>query len=253
MSPFGAIFLDFNRESLHTKHGYNFNSGAKSMIDIDKAKLAMNQLNQIRQEIGSSLNYINLNYEDMLVVYGLMKAKQAEKFIEDWVANLIGGKKVNKREAIDKFSKCDLGDIQLGKTVLHVGKNNIELKVNMAMNDIIGGGQFRFFEPIAGYMFFKAISESRYEMFLLSKDQLVNEIKERAQSSGRSAFCSSQGSNDIKGSTEERLVRLDENVRGEKMDKIGWSFNLKTEKEYYESFKYKYLVTPEELKEKYEI
>jgi hypothetical protein len=134
-----------------------------------------------------------------------------------------------------------------------VGLNNIELKVNMAMNDTIGGGQLRFFEPIAGYMFFKAINDIKYEIFLLTKEQLVSEIKERALASGRSAFCSSQGSNDIKGSNEERLARLDENVRGEKMDKIGWTFNSKTEKEYYESFKNKYLVTPEEIKKRHAI
>jgi len=223
------------------------------MIDLSKARKAMNDLSQIRKEIGLSSQYIDLPYEDMLVVYGLMKAKQAEKFIEDWVANLIGGKKVNKSEASLEYSKCDLGDIQLGKDALCVGSNNIELKVNMAMNDTIGGGQLRFFEPVAGYMFFKAIDNKNYEMFLLTKEQLVSEIKGRAIASGRSAFCSSQGSNDIKGSNEERLLRLDENVAGNKMDKIGWTFNLKTEKEYYKSFKNKYLVLPEELKTKYEV
>jgi hypothetical protein len=222
-------------------------------IDINKARTAMNALNNIRTEIGATSQYIDLPYEDMLVVYGLMKAKQAEKFIEDWVANLIGGKKVDKREAEANYAKCDLGDIQLCKQKLQVGLNNIELKVNMAMNDTIGGGQLRFFEPIAGYMFFKAINDIKYEIFLLTKEQLVSEIKERALASGRSAFCSSQGSNDIKGSNEERLARLDENVRGEKMDKIGWTFNSKTEKEYYESFKNKYLVTPEEIKKRHAI
>lgn len=213
----------------------------------------MNDLNEIRRKIGAASQYIDLPYEDMIVVYGLMKAKQAEKFIEDWVANLIGGKKVNKSEASPEYAKCDLGDIQLGKGKLLVGSNNIELKVNMAMNNTIGGGQLRFFEPVAGYMFFKAINDKKYEMFLLTKEQLVSEIKERALVSGRSAFCSSQGSNDIKGSNEERLIRLDENVAGNKMDKIGWTFNPKTEKEYYESFKHKYLVSPEELKTKYAV
>jgi hypothetical protein len=221
------------------------------MIDIKVARAARLAYKKAQAEIGDSKQYINLPYEDMYEVYGLMKPKQAEKFIEDWVANLIGGKKVNKTEAPLEYSKCDLGDIQLTKGPLQVGVNNLELKcIFQEGSDKIGGGQLRFFEPVAGYMFFKAIDEKNYEMYLLSKDQLVQEIKNRAIQSGRSAFCSSQGSNDIKGTTEERLKRLDENVAGLKMDKIGWDFNMKTEKEYYESFKAKYLVTADELKNK---
>lgn len=222
------------------------------MIDIKKAREARLAYKKAQAEIGNINQYLNLPYKDMYEVYGLMKPKQAEKFIESWVANLIGGKKVNKTEAPAEYAKCDLGDIQLSEGPLQVGINNIELKcIFQEGSDKIGGGQLRFFEPIAGYMFFKSISETTYEMFLLTKDQLVQEIKERAIQSGRSAFCSSQGSNDIKGSTEERLTRLDENVRGPRMDKIGWDFNMKTEKEYYESFKAKYLVTPDDLKNNY--
>lgn len=224
------------------------------MIDIKKAREARLAYKKAQAEIGDSKQYIGLPYDEMYEVYGLMKPKQAEKFIEDWVANLIGGKKINKSEASSEFSKCDLGDIQLSKGPLKVGINNIELKcIFQEGSDKIGGGQLRFFEPIAGYMFFKSIDEKNYEMFLLTKDQLIQEIKERAIKSGRSAFCSSQGSNDIKGSTEERLARLDENVAGLRTDKIGWDFNMKTEKEYYESFKAKYLVTPDTLKNKHEV
>lgn len=224
------------------------------MIDIKKAREARLAYKKAQAEIGDSKQYVHLPYEDMYEVYGLMKPKQAEKFIEAWVANLIGGKKVDKREASEEHSKCDLGDIQLTTGPLNVGVNNIELKcIFQEGSDKIGGGQLRFFEPIAGYMFFKAIDDKNYEMFLLSKKQLIQEIKDRAIQSGRSAFCSSQGSNDIKGSTEERLARLDENVSGLKMDKIGWDFNMKTEKEYYESFKAKYLVTPDQLKNKHAV
>ena len=150
------------------------------MINIVEAKKALATLNEAQAKIGDMKQYINLSYEDMFVVYKLMKPKQAEKFIEDWVANLIGGRKVNKTEAPLTYSKCDLGDIQLSKNPLDVGKNNIELKVSFNMGSPqVGGGQLRFFEPIAGYMFFKAIDDTRYEMFLLSKDQLVKLNSER--------------------------------------------------------------------------
>jgi hypothetical protein len=224
------------------------------VIDIKEAKKALAVLEEAQAKIGDMKQYIDLPYEEMYVVYRLMKPKQAEKFIEDWVANLIGGKKINKREAPEKYAKNDLGDIQLSKSSLKVGVNNIELKVSFRKDsDLIGGGQLRMFEPVAGYMFFKAIDETKYEMFLLTKDQLVNEIKQRANDSGKAAFCSSQGSNDIKGSNELRLKRLDENVAGKRMDKIGWDFNMKTENEYYQSFKAKYQVTPEQLKTKHAV
>lgn len=219
------------------------------MIDIKKAREARIAYKTAQSEIGDIKQYIDLPYEDMYEVYGLMKPKQAEKFIEDWVANLIGGKKIIKSNAPIEYSKSDLGDIQLSKGPLKIRVNNIELKSIFQENsNRIGGGQLRFFEPIAGYMFFKSIDDKKYEMFLLSKEQLVEEIKYRASQSGRSAFCSSQGSNDIKGSNKDRLKRLDENVAGTKMDKISWYFNMETEKEYYENFKDKYLVTPENVR-----
>jgi hypothetical protein len=38
------------------------------------------------------------------------------------------------------------------------------------------------------------------------------------------------------------------NLTGEYQDKLGWNFNPTTEKEFYTSFKDKYLVTPEQVK-----
>lgn len=217
-------------------------------MDITKFREFAKLKREIQKELGSMHQYVDLPYEEMVDVYDCMKPKQAEKFIEGWVANLIGGKKLSKREAPTEFAKNDLGDIQLGKGALEVGVNNVELKVIFQQGSTrIGGGQLRFFEPVAYYMFFKPIDRTRYEMFLLTKEQLVNEIKERARTSSRKAFCSSQGSNDITGDTEPRLARLDENLAGVRMDKICWDFNMKTEPEYYERFKKKYLVTAEEL------
>jgi hypothetical protein len=86
-------------------------------------------------------------------------------------------------------------------------------------------------------------------MFLLTKLQLISEIVNRAESSGKSAFVSSQGSGVIsKLNNAEKIDRLHKNLTGEYQDKLGWGFNPKTEKEFYESFKSKYLVKPEQVK-----
>lgn len=230
------------------------NNGVSMMLDINKAKQALEYLEDIRKEIGPTDQYLDLPYEEMIIIYQLIKAKSAEKFIEGWVANLIGGRKLKKAEAGEEYAQNDLGDIQLSKSKLDVGVNNIELKASMMFDGKIRGGQLRFNEPVAGYMFFKTIDKTRYEMFLLTKEQLVNEIKERARLSGRSAYQSSQGSGVIsKLSPEEKIARLDENVAGTKRDKIGWSFNINTENEYYESFKSKYMVSPDDLKTRYAV
>jgi hypothetical protein len=78
---------------------------------------------------------------------------------------------------------------------------------------------------------------------------LIDEITNRAITSGKSAFVSSQGSGVIsKLTNNQKIERLLKNLTGEYQDKLGWSFNPTTEKEFYESFKNKYLVTPDKVK-----
>jgi hypothetical protein len=99
-------------------------------------------------------------------------------------------------------------------------------------------------------MIYKAWSIDHHEMFLLTKQQLINEIIERANNSGKSAFVSSQGSGVIsKLTNEQKIERLLKNLTGEYQDKLGWNFNPSTEKEYYNKFKNNYLVEPEKVKE----
>lgn len=189
-----------------------------------------------------------------------LKQKSAEKFIEDWVAAQLG---VNKKTAssYDKTNDdegLDLGDLVVGDKLIP-GKNNIELKVSFE-NDTIGGGQLRFYEPVAGYLFMKAWSIDNVEFFYLTKDELLNEIYERANTPYKvdkngvekyyTAFTSSQGSGKIKGSNENRLKILQENLNQERQDLLGWGFNAKTEKELYKKWQNKYVYTTGQLKKK---
>lgn len=200
-------------------------------------------------------------YNIMYPIYKAgMKQKSAEKFIEDWVAAQLG---VHKKTAssYDKTNDeegLDLGDLVAGDKLIP-GKNNIELKVSFE-NDTIGGGQLRFYEPLAGYLFMKAWSIDKVEFFYLTKDELLNEIYERTNTPYKvdkngvekyyTAFTSSQGSGKIKGSNENRLKILQENLDQKRQDQIGWGFNAKTEKELYKKWQTKYCYTIEQLKEK---
>ena len=190
----------------------------------------------------------NVNYEDMYPWYHMMPPKQAEKFIEGWTATQIGGKKITNSQVTEEYRKNDNGDIWTGDTLV-IGKNNIELKCIFKDGSHIGGGQFRFYENVPYYMFFKAWDEKRHETFLLTKEQLVNEIVERAMTTNYSAYGSSQGSGVINKLTrDEKIVRLHENVKGNYADKIGWGFNADTESNLYKKFCDNYLVSLSDVK-----
>lgn len=202
-----------------------------------------------------------LPYNEMYSIYRAgMKQKRAERFIEDWVAfQLNVSKKSSMRyDRLNDVDGFDLGDLVSG-SVLVPGKNNIELKVSFE-GDSIGGGQFRFYEPIAGYLFMKAWNANFMEMFYLSRDELICEIKERGHTpksfdrNGDPVYYavigSSQGSGKIKGCNDRRLVILEENIKSIRQDQIGWSFNARTEPDLYQKWQDKYLFTIEELKEK---
>lgn len=218
---------------------------------LDRIKTANIEVAAIRKELEKIQNYYSVPYPEMYEYYHIMKPKQAEKFIEGWVAALCGGKKIESKEVPDEYKQNDNGDIWIGN-LFRIGCNNIELKSSFKSDSGIGGGQFRFYENVPYYMLFKAWDQNRYEMFLLTKAELVQEIISRAESSGRNSITSSQGSGVIsKLSEAQKIDRLRKNLTGDFQDKLGWSFNPKTEEDYYKSFKNKYLVTePATLKER---
>lgn len=224
-----------------------------SNLDFEKIRELQEELDNIRNSIGELSNYYNIPYCDMYALYKISKPKAAEKYIEGWIAAQCGGSKISKSKVPEEYKKNDLGDLYIGGTI-KVGENNLELKVSFdCANPTIGGGQFRFNEPVQGYLLFKAWDQNNYEMFLLSKEQLVSEIKYRATlRGGKSGIISSQGSGDICKLTDlEKINRLDENVNKLRADKLGWSFNSSTEIDYYMQFKAKYQQTFESIQEKY--
>jgi len=215
---------------------------------LDRIKAANLENRAIRAELKQLHTYYTVPYEDMYEYYKILPTEQAEKFIEGWVATLVGGKKIESKEVPETFKKNDNGDIWCGDQ-LTIGKNNIELKVSFRDDTNIGGKQFRFYENVPYYMIFIGWSNTKYEMFLLTKQQLVDEIIHRAKTTTRSAFISSQGSGVISKMTQEQKIqRLLENVQGLQADKLTWEFNPRTEQKLYEKFQQKYLVDPSTVK-----
>lgn len=211
---------------------------------LDRIKATNKEVALLRAELESIDKYYGVPYQEMYEYYHIMKPKQAEKFIEGWVATLIGGAKMDTDQVPEDYKQNDNGDIWVGDSLV-IGKNNIELKSSFKGDSGIGGGQFRFYENVPYYMLFKAWDNKKFEMFLLTKQQLVNEIVERAESTKKSAYTSSQGSGVISKLTEEQKIqRLHDNVAGKYADKLGWGFNPKTETELYAKFQDKYLVDP---------
>jgi len=219
------------------------------MTLLEEIDIAQKALDACRNKLEKIQNYYSVPQNEMYRYYHIMKPKQAEKYIEGWVATRIGGKKIESDIVPEEFKQNDNGDIWVGDK-FEIGKNNIELKSSFNADSGIGGGQFRFYENVPFYMIYKAWSIDHHEMFLLTKQQLINEIIERANNSGKSAFVSSQGSGVIsKLTNEQKIERLLKNLTGEYQDKLGWNFNPSTEKEYYNKFKNNYLVEPEKVKE----
>ena len=227
---------------------------------IEQLRLHNEEHVKMQESLEAFEAYYSSPYQDMYVLYHIMKQKSAEKFIEGWVAHQTGTK---KKDALSYDKKndqesLDLGDLVAGVTLIP-GKNNIELKVSFASGDSIGGGQLRFYEPLAGYLFMKAWDNKKVEYFYLTKNELINEIRQRAitpngkDKKGNDKFYtalgSSQGSGKIKGDNVARLAILQENLEQRRQDQIGWNFNAKTEPALYKSWQTKYLKTTKELKE----
>ncbi len=211
-----------------------------------------NRTKLLQDFIARNIDMISrLPYQEMYPYYKVMKSKVAEKFIEGWVANFFGGTKLSKKLLSAEDKKNDFGDLWFGNT-LQVGKNNVELKCSFDGSTSISGGQFRFYDNVPYYLLFKAWDETRYDAFLLTKEELVGEIVARA-STGKSSITSSQGSGVIsKLSDAEKIQRLHENVSGKYQDKLGWGFNTATESTYYTTFRNKYSVTPATILSKFQ-
>jgi len=192
--------------------------------------------------------YYDIPYADMYALYEFWPNMRANKFIEGWIARLVGGHKMQAKLLPAAYQKRDCGDIYIGET-LDLGNNNVEVKSSFrddAHN--IGGKQFRFYENVPYYLIFKGWSADRYEMFLLTKAELVGEIKTRAETTDRSAFISSQGSNYVSAMTQqEKIVCLLENAQGLRQDSLTWEFSAKTETELYKRFQSRYLVSPDQV------
>ena len=220
-----------------------------SNINIEDIKQYLKLQKNLRSQLTNISSYYNLPYEEMYFYNRLMSKQQSDKFMEGWIAHQIGGKKIDSRTVPAEYQNRDLGDIQLGDEVIP-SKNNIELKYSFDPKPAIGGGQLRLYEPVKWYIFFKGWNANKFEMFLLSKEQLVKEIVERAKSSGKSAFVSSQRSGIFDGMNNEEKIKLlnEEMLTNNRQDPIGWGFNTNTESEYYENFKKKYSVMPEQVK-----
>lgn len=218
-------------------------------INISEIKDYLKLQSKLREQLGRLDEYYHLPYQDMYFINRLMSKQQSDKFMEGWVANQVGGKKIDGRTVPQEYKNNDLGDIQIGDIVIP-NKNNIELKYSFDPNSGIGGGQLRLYEPVAFYLFFKGWHAEKYEMFLLSKDQLVSEIEDRALSSGLSAFTSSQRSGIFGNMDNQQKIKLlkEDMLTNKRQDPIGWGFNTKTEKDYYNMFKEKYSVNFSDVK-----
>ena len=214
---------------------------------LERIRICNSEVSAIRKELSKMENYYTVPYEEMYQYYSIMPNKQADKFIEGWIAHLVGGHKMDSTLVPEEIRARDNGDMWLGDS-LQVGTNNIELKCTFRDAGNIGGKQFRFYENVPYYLIFKAWSSTSYEMFLLTKAQLVNEIIERARDGNRSAFISSQKSNYVSKMTPDQKIQcLLENAAGKLNDQITWEFNAKTETELYKRFQDKYLVTAEQV------
>ena len=220
-----------------------------TQLNISEIKDYLKLQNKLRNQLGKANEYYHLPYEDMYFINRLMSKQQSDKFMEGWVAHQVGGKKIDRRTIPFEYQNNDLGDIQIGDT-LTPNKNNIELKYSFDPKPGIGGGQLRLYEPVSFYLFFKGWDAKKYEMFLLSKDQLINEIEDRALSSGLSAFTSSQRSGIFENMNNQQKLKLlkEDMLTNKRQDPIGWGFNTKTEADYYDRFKGKYAVNFSDVK-----
>lgn len=190
----------------------------------------------------------DLSYADAKLIYSCVSKQKSNRWIEHWIAKRASGNVI-----VGHDTKGDLGDIFIGDTC-RPGINNIEIKATFEQRRV-GGGQLRLYEPMAYYLFFNAVG-AEYMAFLLTKNELVKEMRDRASTfrdeagtKQYSLFTSSQGSNKITGSNEDREIILTENLENKRQDQISWGFNIDTEIDRFLHFQETYMVKLEDLKE----
>lgn len=198
----------------------------KDDIDLQKEINSLRkQLFSVRKKFPKELKkWSDLEYNETFYdFYHLIKPKQAEKLMEPFVANKLGGRKITKK---DKQSnpeyKGDWGDITIGDKVI-LGKNNYELKASMdeKENKKVGGGQMRYYDNVAGYIFFQGRGPNNYDLFFITKDDLIKEERERIINGG--GLTSSQGTG--KWEKENSKEILEQNLKGERQDQVGFKFD----------------------------
>lgn len=215
----------------------------KDDIDLQKEmKKIRESLFSLRSKFPKNLKeWADMPYgETMYDFYHTMKQKEAEKWMEDFVAHNLGGRKILKQEK-KKSRKAgytgDFGDILIGDE-LSLGKNNYELKASMdeKKSKDIGGGQMRYYDNVVGYIFFQGRGPNKYELYYITKDDLLLYIKEKVKNGGK--LTSSQGTGKWDGYTKDQLLEvINKNVRGESKDQIGFKFDKITAQNYqYQTF-----------------
>ena len=100
------------------------------MTLLEEIDAAQQALDNCRKKLEKIQNYYDVPQNEMYRYYHIMKPKQAEKFIEGWVARRIGGNKIENNLIPDAYKKNDNGDIWAGNT-LEIGKNNGFSQINL--------------------------------------------------------------------------------------------------------------------------
>ena len=165
---------------------------------------------------------VDFSFNTALSVTKLIESKISSRFWERWIAFQIGARCKNK----DKDTGEDGGDLVLpGERSLI---DCIELKT-CEKTQHVGGGQFRFWEKTPWYLFFTIFRgpdarSDYFELFLLTKQELINEVVIHGNKVG-----SSQGSGKFNSSREQMLQILNENLIGLRQDLLSFGFNPKSE------------------------
>jgi hypothetical protein len=184
--------------------------------------------------------WADMPYGDMMYnFYHTMEQKKAEKWLEPWVAAQLKGRQMNKEDkrAFPKYTG-DFGDLMIGDR-LNLGVNNFELKASMDETEdkAIGGGQLRYYDNVAGYVFFQGKGPNKFELYYISKEEIIEMEKKRIENAG--GLTCSQGTGIwSKDASKERLVEiLQENVSGVSKNQLGFKFDKAVAQDYqYQTF-----------------
>lgn len=216
----------------------------KDDIDLQKEmKTVREALFSLRSKFPKKVKeWANIPYGDMMYnFYHTMEQKKAEKWVEEFVAHNLGGRKILKEEK-EKSREAgytgDFGDILIGDR-LDLGVNNFELKSSMDETEGkgIGGGQLRYYDNVAGYVFFQGKGPNKFELYYISKEEIIEMEKKRIENTG--GLTCSQGTGIwSKDASKEQLVEiLQQNVSGVSKNQLGFKFDKAVAQDYqYQTF-----------------